>query len=297
MSIPKEQQIICPKCGKSYKITIWESIDTDLYAHVPKNIISGNLFKVTCPKCKYVANLEYDILYHDMKHKEMVWVVSTSDANYEKRVEEVRNTNLLHYSNTRIVSDMNELKEKVSALESGRDDRLIELAKVFFKHNLLKERSNFEFRNAFYSFNEEKEIVYLYDKKGDYLHCFLEEDIYEWIKETFLDKVNNFTKGDFQIFNFEIAEKMFLEVADEHAKAEKIDEQKREILKENITKEKVKIKVSENNMKRAEFITKKPITPQNKICFCRKCGNKLLEDSEFCSYCGTQIIKEINYEM
>lgn len=26
--------------------------------------------------------------------------------------------------------------------------------------------------------------------------------------------------------------------------------------------------------------------------YCRKCGNKLFPDSDFCSYCGTQVIKE-----
>ena len=44
----------------------------------------------------------------------------------------------------------------------------------------------------------------------------------------------------------------------------------------------------------------KPATPQpvsqiptnNKICFCRKCGSKLMEDAVFCNKCGTQIIKE-----
>ena len=28
------------------------------------------------------------------------------------------------------------------------------------------------------------------------------------------------------------------------------------------------------------------------IVYCRKCGNKLLPDSDFCSYCGTKVVKE-----
>ena len=31
---------------------------------------------------------------------------------------------------------------------------------------------------------------------------------------------------------------------------------------------------------------------KDKICFCRKCGNKLLEDSQFCNKCGTKVISE-----
>lgn len=30
----------------------------------------------------------------------------------------------------------------------------------------------------------------------------------------------------------------------------------------------------------------------DKICFCRKCGNKLIDGASFCSKCGTQIMKE-----
>lgn len=29
-----------------------------------------------------------------------------------------------------------------------------------------------------------------------------------------------------------------------------------------------------------------------RVCFCRKCGSKLLDDASFCSKCGTQIVKE-----
>lgn len=32
--------------------------------------------------------------------------------------------------------------------------------------------------------------------------------------------------------------------------------------------------------------------PERKIMYCRRCGSKLIEGSEFCSKCGTQIEKE-----
>ncbi len=30
----------------------------------------------------------------------------------------------------------------------------------------------------------------------------------------------------------------------------------------------------------------------NKICFCRKCGEPLVENSQFCRKCGTQAVKD-----
>ena len=32
-------------------------------------------------------------------------------------------------------------------------------------------------------------------------------------------------------------------------------------------------------------------THAEEIKFCRKCGNKLLEDSKFCDKCGTEVVK------
>ena len=36
----------------------------------------------------------------------------------------------------------------------------------------------------------------------------------------------------------------------------------------------------------------KPVIEADKICFCRKCGEKLIDNSKFCSKCGTEVIKE-----
>ena len=33
-------------------------------------------------------------------------------------------------------------------------------------------------------------------------------------------------------------------------------------------------------------------TSTERVAFCRKCGKKLLENSQFCNGCGTEIVKE-----
>ena len=37
-----------------------------------------------------------------------------------------------------------------------------------------------------------------------------------------------------------------------------------------------------------------PVEEMNndKVCFCRKCGEKLIDNSQFCRKCGTEIVKE-----
>lgn len=42
----------------------------------------------------------------------------------------------------------------------------------------------------------------------------------------------------------------------------------------------------------ATYTTQNVSMESSKTAFCRKCGNKLLEDSRFCNKCGTEIINE-----
>lgn len=58
---------------------------------------------------------------------------------------------------------------------------------------------------------------------------------------------------------------------------------KKEILASNVTEEAIDVAASNQE----EFA----VTP-DKMCFCRKCGEKLVENSNFCGKCGTEIIKE-----
>ena len=46
--------------------------------------------------------------------------------------------------------------------------------------------------------------------------------------------------------------------------------------------------------KRYERLSKKTLFVDDKICFCRKCGEKLIDSSKFCGKCGTEIIEEID---
>ena len=44
--------------------------------------------------------------------------------------------------------------------------------------------------------------------------------------------------------------------------------------------------------KRYVYLNQEAPVEESKICFCRKCGHKLIDDSRFCSKCGTEVVKE-----
>lgn len=55
------------------------------------------------------------------------------------------------------------------------------------------------------------------------------------------------------------------------------------------------VKVTAPQIAPVKTITSDPI-PQNpihdKICFCRKCGSKLMDEAVFCNKCGTKVVEE-----
>lgn len=185
MSIPKRMTVGCSKCGKPLSVTVFESVNSDYADDIAKQIISGDLFNVECPYCEFVSHLEYDVLYHDLRHGALIWVVHKGKADYDQRVSKIRNLNILPYKTTRIVDDMNALKEKVSCLESDRDDRIIELCKLFTACNLLLQQPNFVFRNAFFTTLGGKELVYLCDNDNNVQCCELSEKAYDYLKELY----------------------------------------------------------------------------------------------------------------
>lgn len=266
MSIPKRMTVNCSKCGKPLSVTVFESVNSDYADDIAMQIMSGELFNVECPHCKFVSHLEYDILYHDLRHGAMIWVVNPKSPDYMKKLAEVRTTQILPYKTLRIVNDMNALKEKVSCLESNRDDRIIELCKVFCAYNLLSQRPDFDFKVAFYTAVSGTEMIYLYDNEGNDICCELPDKAYDYLKELY-DGSHYATQFDnnYPIVDYDWAENILTPLLEAEADNLSVEEQ--------VDGEEEPV----NN------------TPTTDKKICPKCKAVLPSDSEFCQGCGTKL--------
>ncbi len=270
MSIPKRMTVNCSKCGKPLSVTVFESVNSDYADDIAMQIMTGELFNVECPHCKFVSHLEYDLLYHDMRHGAMVWVINPKSPDYMKKLTEVRTMQKLPYKTLRIVNDMNALKEKVSCLERNRDDRIVELCKVFCTYNLLSQRPDFDFKVAFYTAVSGKEMIYLYDNDGNDIGCELPDKAYDYLKELY-DGSHYAAQFDdnYPIVDYDWAEKILTPLLEAEA----------------------------NNLSAEEEIDgdKEPVnnTPTNDKKVCPKCKAVLPSDSEFCQECGTKLSASI----
>lgn len=262
MSMPLKTTVACSKCYKKYAVTIYNSINTSFSEDVHERIMNGDLFHSYCPHCGFNNYLEYDILYNDMNKEAMIWVVNPVNSDYEKRLCEIQTMKLPFPATTRVVNSTKELREKVHCLYSGRDDRVIELCKQFLRIQLCVAKPEFECVASYYAF-ENKGIVFFYDDEGNELISELDDKLYSLMEEFFVTLQQK--EGLFALYDSNWAEQIFPDFL--------------EYVEKNI--ESVE---SEQEPDPQIVVREKP-----PIRFCRICGERLLDNSQFCSYCGTKV--------
>ena len=209
MSIPNKTSVNCPHCGTSFATTVWSSVNTDLSNDLAERIINGEFFDAKCPKCGFVSHMEYDMLYHDMKHNAMIWVVHAQDPGSRKKLEDIKKSPILPGCLTRVVHDMNELREKAAALESGKDDRIVELCKVSITYEVARQNPKFKPHNVFYTYAGGEDIMFIYNSSGKELSCKLESDIYNSIKAIFSNALMDEKAKPYAVYDDKWADAFF----------------------------------------------------------------------------------------
>lgn len=139
MSSSQMEEITCPKCGEKSPYRIWRSINTTLDPDMKQAVRDGSAFLFTCPYCKKTTHVEYGFLYHQMEDQIMIQVVSADEdvgaaialLNDVRLADMKKEFNLDDHYLNRIVVTQNRLREKIAILDSGLDDRIVEIYKLF----------------------------------------------------------------------------------------------------------------------------------------------------------------------
>jgi len=179
MSISQTNIFVCQNCNTTLRTRTWKSINTNLRETIPIEIISGSLFNIKCPNCGSITKLLYPLLYHDLHHKSMIWLLPFDTDNYDKMLSDIKQMTIPSGYSTRLVHTVDELREKVSALESGRDDRLIELCKIHFTKTVFKNTPELIGSKSFYLYSSGKETISFVDSDSSKRSFVFKDSLYE----------------------------------------------------------------------------------------------------------------------
>lgn len=169
MSRMSTELISCPKCGKESEFVVWSSLNADIDPTAKQKLLSGTLFNFTCSHCGNMTNVLYPILYHDMTHSAMVYLVDEDSVEKTQEMfsgpgyEPVFGNDEYR---VRIVTHPHSLREKAIIFDNGLDDRVIEIVKLIFRDKL-SERLNGKIFSA----------VYFRIFDGNYLLDFLGDSV------------------------------------------------------------------------------------------------------------------------
>ena len=135
MSECSKEQVNCPRCHYDSPMTVWNSINIDLNPELKEKLLDGELYHWKCEGCGLEIDVPFGTLYHDMEHKFMLFFSpwKEDDNKYNGIVIPVPSGMELKGYTFRSVFGMNELREKISILESDLNDIAIERMKFFMK--------------------------------------------------------------------------------------------------------------------------------------------------------------------
>lgn len=119
MSQTAQAHPICSNCGRQHELDVLSAVNIAETPSLKDRVVSGDLFKWTCPQCGTVNLIKYPFLYHDPTESLLI-VLTDAQVNADSLPE--------GYTG-RLVRSVGELVEKVKIFDAGLDDIVVELCK------------------------------------------------------------------------------------------------------------------------------------------------------------------------
>ena len=199
MSKPHRETIACPHCKASSDFTVWDSVNTMIDPELKDKVINGQLFEWTCPSCGYKATVDYRILYHEMEKQAMIFFVPGDPQDAIMELEEVFHNIEKDFSvgqnyRIRVVSSINQLREKAMILEASLDDRLIEIMKAFMIAHMKDNRMS----ELLFEMTQKGEKRFAARNNKDKWGIIeFQQSLYDKTSEVFMPKFENSGKNDY----------------------------------------------------------------------------------------------------
>lgn len=161
MSLSEKHNVKCIKCGNSFEINEWNSINVDDLPELREKVINGDIFKFKCEHCGEKHAIIYNCLYYDKAGKFMVQLLPGFKADeYIFSQEEESFIKTFGDNIYRLTTDYTPFLEKVRVLTEGFNDKAIEICKTVAFTTYTLEHPDIVPENAFYVRLENDNLVF-----------------------------------------------------------------------------------------------------------------------------------------
>ena len=191
-------EITCPKCGHKFEKTLPTAIFS--LGEERDKILSGKFASITCPSCANGFLLNYRFAYTDEINRFMV-VNDPAFVNKKARlafstslglIGKARKDELVKHK-LRLSYDYKSLREKISILEMGLDDKVVELMKYFLINS----------EDFAYKPEQIKDFIFTEDKDfylETVLNVGLKLEFSDILYNTIVENYGDYLKKDMNLF-------------------------------------------------------------------------------------------------
>jgi hypothetical protein len=132
MTLNHQDDIVCSVCKSHQTFVVWDSINVTVDPALKRQLLAGELVNCRCNNCGHEERVEFNCLYHDMEKSLAIWLKypeTKRDVGSEEELERLSSFFASPYK-CRLVSNFNNLVEKVNTFDFDLSDYAIELFKV-----------------------------------------------------------------------------------------------------------------------------------------------------------------------
>lgn len=136
MSVQRQYPISCPRCGRAFEAALFDSVTLTPAGEERAALLENRVNLLRCDACGSEFRVDKPLLVHDPSARRVVyWLPGETVEGAERQALETLTayagaTDPKELPEMRVVLERNELIDKIFAMESGLDDRLLEYLKL-----------------------------------------------------------------------------------------------------------------------------------------------------------------------
>lgn len=196
-----EERYTCPRCGKPFSFIRRDVIDTGKEPDMKEKVRTGEAFYVSCPSCGWHTHFDYSFLYREADTGTLIYYANSREfyeaAYYRMTGRSGQDFDSIRSWNRRIVTSRNDLLGKLLILDSGLDDRIIEIMKGLAFISLKQKHPEEEVDTVLFDRGGDGNQYFRFSKKGTVKAAYaFERPLYRRIDEVLGPKIRELFKDD-----------------------------------------------------------------------------------------------------
>ncbi|MBR5047720.1 MAG: CpXC domain-containing protein [Eubacterium sp.] len=189
------EELACPKCGKVHLCERYSVINVTEKPELKDRVLQNKLFVFHCEGCGFTAPLTYESVYIDSKKKLVLYLTPEMTDNTRQSIKawEQEEAGL-----KRIVTNLNDLKEKILIAENLLDDRIVEFMKIEHLRQLEKEMKDDNLLNILFDYKGTQYYFMVFFEKKGIGRIPVSMDYYRDVEHRFSGKIGRKHNKKFQ---------------------------------------------------------------------------------------------------